>query len=353
MLSQHSHKSGGNKDHNNPPKDSKTETKKENQRKDPPQCEWCGDSHWTTKGGRCWKVFPECIPEGHPNGDKIRKKANDWLKTSDGKKAREKALKSQGTPNQPSTSKAVGQETALTTLDQSLIAVQNLQLLASSALSRDDVVWDTGCSKTSFNDPKWFLHLELNDTTAGLSGVGGSSPAMGTGTVYFETVDPENTAKSVVWTKKDVLYVPSLPASLISPWDFENDGVHYDWDSKCIVNGAKTPLSAVVWKGRVTCLDTKDPEEERVTVPRALTALHGRTPSLLLMHQRLAHAGRDRVVQACKEAGITFSNKEVKSFHCEDYMLSKSKEVISRISPNKHSKPGKFYADLIEIKPAS
>ena len=176
---------------------------------------------------------------------------------------------------------------------------------------------------------------------------------MGTGTVYFETVDPENTAKSVVWTKKDVLYVPSLPASLISPWDFENDGVHYDWDSKCIVNGAKTPLSAVVWKGRVTCLDTKDPEEERVTVPRALTALHGRTPSLLLMHQRLAHAGRDRVVQACKEAGITFSNKEVKSFHCEDYMLSKSKEVISRISPNKHSKPGKFYADLIEIKPAS
>ncbi|MBE3046609.1 GAG-pre-integrase domain-containing protein, partial [Candidatus Bathyarchaeota archaeon] len=71
------------------------------------------------------------------------------------------------------------------------------------------------------------------------------------------------------------------------------------------------------------------------------------------MHERLCHPGKDRLLRACREAGITLSKEEVASFHCEACFLGKSKEIVSRVRRVKHSTPDIFYADLITITPAA
>ncbi|MBE3047290.1 hypothetical protein IMZ48_33175 [Candidatus Bathyarchaeota archaeon] len=71
------------------------------------------------------------------------------------------------------------------------------------------------------------------------------------------------------------------------------------------------------------------------------------------MHERLCHAGKQRVLEAYGCAGITFNKHEIESFFCEACSLGKSREIISRVTLTKHSHLGVFYADLIDIKPAA
>ena len=71
------------------------------------------------------------------------------------------------------------------------------------------------------------------------------------------------------------------------------------------------------------------------------------------MHKRFYHLGKERLLRACKEAGITFNKAEIASFYCESYFLSKLKEIVSRVKRVRHSKLGIFYANLITITPAA
>ncbi|MBE3043303.1 hypothetical protein IMZ48_12175 [Candidatus Bathyarchaeota archaeon] len=154
-------------------------------------------------------------------------------------------------------------------------------------------------------------------------------------------------------------YIPSSPVNLISDSLCAQAGLFFDYKLDAIVDRNEEPLATVQLKAGLRCLLTgggPPGTESEPTVPQALACaqiISGKRPSLQLWHERLCHAGKGRVLEACSRAGISFSKHEIESFFCEACALGKSKELVSRVTPSKHSQPGVFYADLVDIKPAA
>ena len=155
-------------------------------------------------------------------------------------------------------------------------------------------------------------------------------------------------------------YVPSMPVNLMSVSKCRKRGLEYAYKSNTIVNtrNRDESVAPVEIKGGVYCFVTTGGSPgtaEQPSIPQALACaqLNAGPPTLQLMHERLCHAGKDRVIRACREAGIHIPRHEITSFYCKSCALGKSTELVSRITPVKHSILGQFYADLLEIKPPS
>ncbi|RCI14676.1 hypothetical protein L249_6432 [Ophiocordyceps polyrhachis-furcata BCC 54312] len=70
------------------------------------------------------------------------------------------------------------------------------------------------------------------------------------------------------------------------------------------------------------------------------------------MHERLAHAGKEKVIQACRKAGIVIEKSTAKGFLCKACQFAKADTIISRDSL---ARPTRFldivFWDMIEHNP--
>ena len=194
----------------------------------------------------------------------------------------------------------------------------------------------------------WFIDVDDEAVKGEITGVGGATAIKAVGTVQFKTKNCENpTGPPSVWTEHKVVYVPSLPVNLMSPSRCRKRGLEWDYRTGNIINTrnkhqsvAKTEI-----RGGVFCFVTTGGSPgtaHQPTVPQALACaqLNARPPTIQLMHERLDHAGKGRLLKACKKAEINISQEEADSFHCESCALGKTVELVSRITPVKHSLPG-------------
>ena len=367
--------------------------KKGPKRRDRPLCNLCEKNH---AGTICWWVYPETLPPSYHRYEEISKAIHAWRATEEGKRLVKKAPKSPLLPKsatadsgitktfevddpKPGTSAAgiFGSSNFMTLIRPSQpdrpYAPQNRKVhgvsytllnaaVASEAtedpIQRDDICWDWGCQQTTFNDPKWFTELDTSTQEGTLTGIGGTVAWEGTGTVQFHAVDPDDRSKKVLWTVRNVKYMPSLPINLISAGIYQQRGYDYDFRTRSIVNSKDGfRIAGITWRHKLAFVDIAKPtKDEPITVPIA-TALNcleiaSKTrPSLQQMHERLGHASKERVIRASKRAGIRFSRREIEAFHCDACALGKSTELISRTPIQQHNIPGQFFADLIEIKP--
>ncbi|RCI14375.1 hypothetical protein L249_6026, partial [Ophiocordyceps polyrhachis-furcata BCC 54312] len=83
-------------------------------------------------------------------------------------------------------------------------------------------------------------------------------------------------------------------------------------------------------------------------------AIHpkGSKADFAIMHERLAHAGKEKVIQACRKAGIVIEKSTVEGFLCEACYFAKADTIISRDSL---ARPTRFldivFWDMIEHNP--
>lgn len=89
------------------------------------------------------------------------------------------------------------------------------------------------------------------------------------------------------------------------------------------------PVAKIIWNCDVAILDCLQPKDG---IALALLPFRATTKNVefALMHRRLGHAGKDRVIEACKKSGINLDEDTVKDFHCRACHLAKFEAIISR-----------------------
>ncbi|MBE3041488.1 GAG-pre-integrase domain-containing protein [Candidatus Bathyarchaeota archaeon] len=353
-------------------------------------------------------MYPDSIPRGHAKYDSIKHHVNVWRASPEGKKLIKQA-KERGDYKPPTAHSGYAAVSAVSTapapakaapepaptpslgympasawialmppslqtpdpfrieerygqlsaLPSDLPPATGLSLLNQNetSVTRDDIVWDSGCQRPSFNDLKWFVDIDKGAVKGSMMGVGGTASVKAVGTVQFKV---QKRGQPTLWTKRNVAYVPSLPLNLLSVSCCSQRGLQYDYKGQAVVDTyhRNRRVASIEIKGGLYCLITTGEAPgtvEQPTVPQALACaqLNAAKPTIQLMHERLCHAGKDRTLRACREAGISITKGEADSFHCKSCALGKSTELVSRVTPVKHSLPGQFYADLFEIKPPS
>lgn len=93
-------------------------------------------------------------------------------------------------------------------------------------------------------------------------------------------------------------------------------------------------VTKIIWNCDVAVLDCLQPKDG---TNLALLPFRATTKDVefALMHRRLGHARKDRVIEACKKSGNkisgnTMDEDTVKDFHCRACHLAKFEAIISR-----------------------
>lgn len=208
---------------------------------------------------------------------------------------------------------------------------------------RDCVVIDSGCSHHTFNSKRFFTKMVSCEGKMSTSN-GSHLLVEGIGTVEI----PTTIGKMILC---DVQYAPSACAELLSPGQLRTQGIFMDELSDKLIFKDHTPVASFTWKDHIAVVDVMTEEEVAfATLPH--NTRKEETVEYGLMHQRLGHAGRDRVITACEEAGIKITAGSAKNFNCEACHLGKADQMINRArSVDTEVFLSHVYLDFIEHKP--
>ena len=102
----------------------------------------------------------------------------------------------------------------------------SLNMATTKNGTRDVIIYDSGCSRPSFNDLKWFIDLDRSKKDT-MSGIGGDAVVEGFGTVQFKFPDPLDPTELLKWTEPGVAYIPTAPVNLLSANALESRDIHY------------------------------------------------------------------------------------------------------------------------------
>ncbi|KAF4464965.1 Gag-Pol poly, partial [Fusarium albosuccineum] len=219
-------------------------------------------------------------------------------------------------------------------------------LTENGAITHEDVIVDSGCSNHCFNDEKWFKYMcKIEEPNQMKTSNGGSLSTEGQGTVNI-TTDFGNL------TLDSVSYAPQGAANMLSPGMLRRKGIVIDgYKDMLVMKETGEPVSEIFWKKDVAVLKHKkqDAFYNFATLPLNKTT---EKVEYGIMHRRLAHAGPERVIRACHEAGIRIDTSSLKNFHCETCHLAKADSMINR-TPMVEAKQflGYVFWDIIEHKP--
>ncbi|KAK2756628.1 KilA-N domain-containing protein [Colletotrichum kahawae] len=300
------------------------------------KCDHCGRAHPTQQ---CMTAHPELVPDDWASRKAILARAEKHVCNA---KCEWDAPKNKPTDFAKHPVRDVVSKTVLTAV-------------ANQKIPRSDVILDSGCSDSIFNERSHFVTYEAKADLPPYEGANGEyTRPDGIGTVYFQTVDPQNLSKTVDWTVDNVEYSPLSPANLLSPGKLRDVGIEYDYRTTAMVQvSSGTPFAKVDWRSNVCVVPTVQ-HQKNVPLDTAISLAavrRKRPPSFELMRRRLLHAHLDRVVEACRRVGITFATQEIKEFHCEACHLAKSTEIISRDLPLPLTSVGdEIHLDIMEVK---
>ncbi|KAK6062454.1 hypothetical protein SCUP515_13355, partial [Seiridium cupressi] len=139
-------------------------------------------------------------------------------------------------------------------------------------------------------------------------------------------------------TIKKALYSETAPFNMLSDGQLKIDGLVFDGCSDTIViKKSRLEVAAVTWVNQVAVLKVKDSEVPKSTKSSSVIPYtnfgYTSTPRVTYkqMHERMFHAGPERVLLACKRAGIPVTRKEAYSYSCEACKLGKAHSLVSHI----------------------
>ena len=220
-------------------------------------------------------------------------------------------------------------------------------LMASEGVYKklgNGVLYDGGANQHIFNRVEWFEEVVDLSTNIEISAsTGGSSSLQRGGTVILPVKRSDGSHVKVVL--KNAVFNPDCPCNLVSPGILkELFGVIYDGDTdRLLLRDTRVEVAQLHWENRHPWFDVA---AEHLKKPEAFL-----TVTMPVMHQRLMHAGVDRIKQVCEEHDITLTG--VEGFFCEACALAKSKQIISTRPPT--TQPTALfqmvYGDTINMKP--
>ncbi|KAG5971794.1 hypothetical protein E4U56_006577 [Claviceps arundinis] len=117
--------------------------------------------------------------------------------------------------------------------------------------------------------------------------------------------------------------------------------------------GTGLPVGKFKWKSNISTLNLRDERPPFFFNFAAInSAVIAKQVEFGLLHKRLVHAGKDHIVEACKEAGIAIDPRSIINFQCPACLLAKAPRQVHR--DESHDSPHSFsrvFWDFIEHKP--
>lgn len=202
---------------------------------------------------------------------------------------------------------------------------------------RDLVVYDSGCSTTTFNHRKWFKLLEpLPKPSTSLSSSGNLTQATHAGTVSYDTVLQDGTVVTMEIGR--AIYQPSLPCNLISSLDLVDNGVLWDQSDHTLFRRDDGQVLAEMETAynvpTINAFPSPSSDNWAYAEP-AFVAVPYRQ-----MHRRLMHASKAVVEEACRQAGITLTHKD--DTLCDGCMMGKAHDDLGKMAPVETNAPFDF-----------
>ncbi|KAI6777520.1 Gag-Pol poly, partial [Emericellopsis cladophorae] len=175
----------------------------------------------------------------------------------------------------------------------------NSQPFANGGITKEDFIVDSGCSTHVLNDRSYFTYLkELSrpDSMTACNGQGLQVTAIGTAEVHM-------TGGGTLYLR-EVNFAAEAAANMLSPGVLRKNGIVMDGIRDALVhknNG--TVLGEYEWKQHIAVLhvDKRQPQYNFAALPYNTTT---QDVEYALMHRRLGHASKDRILKACRLAGI-------------------------------------------------
>ncbi|KAG5949189.1 hypothetical protein E4U58_002028, partial [Claviceps cyperi] len=156
-------------------------------------------------------------------------------------------------------------------------------------ITRDDCVLDSGCNTHTFNDVKWFTYVNTRVS---------AKPIMASNGQHLS-----------------VAGVGTAEVNMISPGLLRRGGVLMDGcDDNLVSTATGLPIGKYQWKSNIaTVLRDEQPLFNFAAITSSSIT---KQVEFGLLHKRLGHAGKDRIVKACKEAGIAIDPRSIANFQC-------------------------------------
>ena len=317
-------------------------------------CNKCHKTHWTTipyhkacqrchNGGDdgCWKLHPELREQS------INARTQRTTTTTDSATAASSAALSWSS----------GARTDRTGVNNLMLAESPINsdrlfsLVQSNDLTKETVIIDSGASRHTFNDRKWYSSMyRLDQPYLAAASNGGATISREAGEVNFNVRCTDNVHTSA--KLHHVVFSKESPVNILSAGQLREDGIVIDGTKDQLVLRADgRQLGGIHWVKNVAILTIVRPEvdiEQSVKInDLSMPAVDYKT-----MHKRLMHASVDKVIKACRDAGITINETKARAYHCKWCHLAKSTKVISYDEIPRAQRPlGRIYFDSIPHKP--
>ncbi|KAG5989349.1 hypothetical protein E4U52_005641 [Claviceps spartinae] len=120
-----------------------------------------------------------------------------------------------------------------------------------------------------------------------------------------------------------------------------------------VLTATGLPVGKFQWKSHISTLILRD-EQLLVNFAAITSSSITKQIEFGLLHKRLGHAGKDRIVKACKEAEIAIDPRSIVHFKCPVCLLAKAPHQVHRdeseLSDSTHFLSRVFW-DFVEHKP--
>ncbi|EAQ82905.1 hypothetical protein CHGG_11081 [Chaetomium globosum CBS 148.51] len=202
---------------------------------------------------------------------------------------------------------------------------------ADSKITRDTVCLDSGASNSVFNESKWFDDLsELDQPVKVASANGGTSNHALGGVVSLSC---ERSCGGLTnLTIRNAIYSKDTPLNLVSTGQLRRRGAVFDGltDRLILKDNPAQEVAQLGWVGDISVFKLNSiPVQSTEVVLVAIQHLALPAIDYEVMHRRLMHASMDKVIKACRQAGIKINTRDAGSHRCKWCYLGKSQQLIS------------------------
>lgn len=130
---------------------------------------------------------------------------------------------------------------------------------------------------------------------------------------------------SITITLEKAYFCPDSIANLISVGTFRSKGIFIDGANDKLITRDRT-ICALTYKHNVITLPVENVK------PNALIALSAANKGVdyKLLHNRLGHAGKQRILKACELENIIVDKASMEDFHCEACHVAKPLQQVNR-----------------------
>lgn len=207
--------------------------------------------------------------------------------------------------------------------EPSLATYEDAETDQPPEISRDAMEVDSGSSTHTFNDKAWFVDLLAMGAPGTTASNGSTLATKGIGTVAIRKDD----IRIILY---NVCYASDAIANLLSPGLLRGQGLVVNGYSDSL-DSKSTQKKLFSLKGihQVTLLAQDGPEKIKGYNTSSVKTGHiTKQVDYGIMHRRLMHDRKERVVKAYKGAGIEIDLYGMEDFHCEACHLAKSTKIV-------------------------